>query len=233
MIPLHRQLHKAYERLLHPRPAPLKNADLALFTQWSRFDPRLAEIWVVYMASKWEQLSPLLLRNCILRQPWPACAGVLLEVVEKVVRSRDTQEKRRLFRLWKLLVTEGFPKAPFEQFFLGLRPLGSQDMFDDARFAIREYRKWGYLGREIPLPKEYLSQPSKSALRPPSLSPETRSEILKSLFEHSHRIRTTSYWDAVGRCISRRQAERDLNGCRWIQSHGDTRGRYFTKRRRN
>jgi hypothetical protein len=223
-IPGRPELEKAYSMLLHREPVTPKEEDLALFAQWSRFDPRLAEIWVSFLIREWERYPPLELRNALLCQPWPATAAVLLEFTAKRV-SNPT-----LFPFWHRMVTESFPKGNWEQFFIGLREIAGKAMQEDARFAFCEYRKWGYLGREILLNKSGRGSLTGGGKRTHTLLPETRQEILKEMLISSARITTDLYWEAISRCISRRQAERDLEKSSIVRACGKTRARYFLKR---
>src|SRR5262245_10218933 len=74
-VPSLKSLQFAYDKLL-------KNSfsakDLALWTQWSRLDPRLAEILVSNFSKNWKKISPIELNIEILKQPWSAALGVLL-----------------------------------------------------------------------------------------------------------------------------------------------------------
>lgn len=227
-IPERLELERAYSILLHRYPASAKETELALFSQWSRFDPRLAEIWVSFLVQEWERLNPIELRKAVLQQPWPAAAAVLLEFAGKKVPHNMSS----LFHSWSRIVTENIPKGNCEQFFIGLRRLGGQAMQDDARFAFSEYRKWGYLGREILINKGGRVPAAGTTRAPPThtILAETRREILKDMLTTSSRVTTDLYWEAIGRCLSRRQAERDLRNSSLLKKCGNTRARYFLKR---
>lgn len=216
-------LGPAYDLLQHCRPSVPTAEQLALFSQWTRFDPRLGELWTKHVVERWEALDPMSLRAALQRQPWPAAAAVLLEFAERAIsRSRALT---KLFRLWKGVVTEGFAKANWEQYFIGQRRLAGKAMVDDARFALSEYKRWGYLGREIPFNKA-----SAARARVCTIDSGTRLELLKALLESSPRITTRDYWNAIGRAVSRRQAERDLRNSPLLRPIGRTRGRCFARR---
>src|SRR5262245_43177693 len=146
--PSARELQDAYRALIHSQPAPPDCSQLALFTQWSRHDPRLAELWVRYVWRHWKEINPIELNDRVGRPKWPAAAAVLVEFVERAIAGRQ------LFAHWKKAVEEGIRKAEGEQFFIGLRKPGGKAMFEDARFSHAEYRKWGFLGRAIPFNKQ-------------------------------------------------------------------------------
>lgn len=232
-IPALADLERAYATLLQPTRLPVSAGELSVFSQWSRFDPRLAEIYVSFLAREWEKLNPIELRKSLLHQRWPSAAAVLLEFAEKLITNSTSEDNTTdLFRLWRRVVTEKLPKGNWEQFFIGLRKLGGQAMQEDARFAFSEYRKWGYLGRDILINKGGGSSAKGKGKTTPthSLSPETRREILTSLCAAHPRITTQLYWNAIHQCISRRQAERDLESSPLLRTRGSTKGRYFLKR---
>ena len=219
-IPGERALHKAYDSLLHKKPAPSYH-HLALYSQWARFDPRLAEIWVRYVSREWVHLNPLELRLHLFKQPWPSCAGVLLLFVKNYLEAEKHLDPTiHLLEHWSYLVAGGALKGCDEQFFVGLRQVAGKSMFDDARYSLSEYRKWGYFSREN------LTH-GKSA---GSLSVTTRQEMLRELLEKHVRIRTATYWEAIGRCVSKRQAERDLEKSLLLRIRGQTSARYFVRR---
>lgn len=211
-------LEKAYASLLHAHPSAPTSDDLALYSQWSRFDPRLAEILVEYIAKNWKRIPPVSLRESLLIQPWPSVAAVLFEFVGAKLKGSHTS---KLYAYWAKLITLDFKKAGGEQYFIGLRQLGGKAMLEDAAFPLQAYCRWGYLARENLVSK------STSA----SLSPQTRTEILKTLFAGERRVRTEQYWQAIGKCVSRRQAERDLRDHPNLRACGRTKGTYFVWRR--
>jgi hypothetical protein len=219
-IPSQRSLATAYETLLHTGRSRPDLKKLACFTQWARFDPRLAEILATYFSQQWKSIHPLEFRAACLACPWPGSVGVLLEFSRRAIANQGSTEAAQLFNSWRTLVTHGMDKAQGEQYFIGLRQLGGSAMWEDALFASNEYREWGYLARENLLPKE----------KGPSLSPATRLEILDALLSSTSRIRTQDYWNAIGRGISIRQAERDLLKNPHLRSSGETKGRYFTRK---
>jgi len=217
-------LEKCYDAILQARVSKDHSLSLdrfSLFCQWTRFDPRLAEICVQYISESWKKINPIELYQAFEKQPWPNVVGVLLEFSEKLV-FLESPEESDLFQLWKQLITKRLKKSNWEQFFIGQRRIAGQMMLDDARFSLAEYQKWGYLSREILLNKKIENTHSYSL--------QTRQQILKALVESSPRITTDAYWNALGQSISRRQAERDLRSCSLLKSIGETKGRYFVRK---
>lgn len=216
--------YEAVQHFGHPKAAPLDLHLLALYTQWTRFDPRLAEICVLFFVRHWKELLPLKLREELLKQPWPGACAVLLEFSQRdFLESKEKQS----FKNWRTLVTQGFPKSNEEQYFIGLRPIASIGMVDDARLSLAEYRKWGFLAREVLFNKQKL--PSGRG-RTHTIEPAVRREILKELLRARHRVTAVEYQEELGQAISLRQAERDLKSCALLRPRGNTRGRTWVKR---
>jgi hypothetical protein len=214
-------LEEGYNQILRAQQELGGKIDLYSFSklcQWSRFDSRMAEICVNFFSIYWKQLNPVELHDAFEKQPWPNVLGVLLEFC--LVDSP-------LFRSWKKTATCGFSKANWEQFYIGKRRIGGQLMMDDVRFSLEEYRRWGYLSREVLLQKQ---RETKQVQKKYSYSPATRLEILKDLIRNHPRITTQQYWDAIARSVSKRQAERDLEASSIVIGRGTTKGRYFVKR---
>lgn len=228
-LPQLADLEKAYhDFLLIQRPgSPLMESDqFALYSQWSRFDSRLGEICVSYLILNWKRLHPLDLRTAFLKQPWPAILGVFLEFSQKWVQGK---EDFQLFKKWMDTATTEIPKANWEQFFIGKRRIAGNAMLEDARFSTEEYRKWGYLSREILINKGGALN-SKASVSGLSYSPATRVQILKELSRSQSRITVEMYRIAVGLSVSKRQAERDLLQSSILVPVGNTKGRYFAVR---
>ncbi len=217
-LPNLENLETAYLSLIHEQPDRPKVSDLVKFSQWSRLDPRLAEIWVQYIGRHWSSLNPLELRTAVASQPWPAAVGLLLDFSQEIVEAEAKQVK--VFKIWKRLIVDGIVRANDEQFFLGLRHLGGAEMLDDARLSVERYRRWGFLGRENLIPKK-----SSEGF----VGREQRKEILSDLLAQSRRITTHQYWQELGRCISKRQAERDLRENSALRGRGRTKARYYER----
>ena len=221
ILPRTEDLERAYNQILDAERHENGKIDLKLFStfcQWSRFDSRLGEICTSFLVRHWRRINPIELNEAFLHQPWPGVLGVLLEFC----RMDST-----LFDSWKKTATCNFQKANWEQFFIGKRRIGGQLMFDDARFSLEEYRRWGFLAREILINKQSGNENNKKCAPYPL---ETRSQILRDLLITNPRITTQQYWQALGMSISKRQAERDLKNSKLLKSVGATKGRHFLKR---
>ncbi|MEK6706495.1 MAG: hypothetical protein AABZ06_11985 [Bdellovibrionota bacterium] len=146
-IPTIADLESAYRRI---QINDIGCAEIALWSQWVRFDPRLGEQLVSCVCINWPAIDAVLLNEEIKKQPWPACLGIIME--QAFAYGAFEFLKRDMFKNWICSVMSGVASAsPIanEQFFIGLRALGGKAMFEDATRSLEVYRRWGYLGREI------------------------------------------------------------------------------------
>lgn len=219
-IPSNAELEKAYLDLrVRIVPAAREAKLLALYAQWTRFDPRLSEILIFYVTQYWKDISPVKLNEEIHHQPWPAALGVALEMARELTVSDP------LFDRWKACALAGVQAASNEQFFIGLRAIGGRQMQLDARFSLKPYRRWGYLGREILLNKAM----SRGRLQKTLIPIELRRAAIKELMKERNRISVKDYKAYLGGMISDRQAERDLREAVFLRPIGRTRSRIYIK----
>ena len=146
-IPNDEDLARAYR--VFQTAAPRENTtvapdQLALWAQWVRFDPRLGEQWIAYVARQWKQIEALRFNEQNRDQPWPAVVGVLLD------QAALLQHERPLFRRWAALVLAGISaeRSP-QQFFIGLRAFAGREMRKDVALSHPLYLKWGYFARDL------------------------------------------------------------------------------------
>lgn len=145
-IPSELQLQKAYD-LIQSTPQEVSVQNLATWSQWARFDPRLAEIWITHLAKHWKMISPILFNESLVLLPWPTAAGPLLEHIHFFTEMSSSE--RALFRKWARCAMSGiFPKN-HEQYFIGLRSFASSLIQKDALYTLKLYEQWGYYGRDI------------------------------------------------------------------------------------
>ncbi len=216
-IPSVDELAEAAEALR--REGPPDAARLALWGQWCRFDARMAELWVVALARVWRQVNPVALHEAALEQPWPSVVGVLLELVDR----RISRAERVRYRGWKTATCAGIPKAPWQQFFIGLDRIAGPRMQDEARYAAKEYRRWGFLSREpVAAPKERVG-----VRRSLTVAPDVRRALLADLLRSRGRITVQEYLDALPAALNRRQAQRDLASFSGASAIGRTRACWY------
>lgn len=216
-IPSESDLHAAYEALQFSEP---NLANFALWSQWSRFDARLAEIWIGAIVRHWKTIHPVPFREQILKQRCPQVVGVLLEFAKvKIAQHAEQKDDVSLFSAWTATVLQGLQPVPWQQFFVGLQPLASRSMLASARLTSEEYRRWGFLGSDSLLPKSTRVQ----------FSVDVRKRIRGELVSRQGRLTVTEYLHAVRGSVSRRQAERDLLSDPHLRAVGSTRARFFVK----
>ena len=227
-VPSEQELAEAYGELeagafMGARPA-VTVTHVALYARWARLDPRLGELLVRYLAATWRKLSPLELRECNLADVWPAAMGVLLEMTEFVCEAPE----KALFSRWKDLVMEGVPRAPDEQFFVGLSRVGGKLMLRAVTESLPFYRTWGYFGRDLLVNKANVIARDRGQTR---LSKAQRAALLDELVARSsatgRSFTVRDYRQALGFWVSARQAERDLAAHPKLRATGATRGRSY------
>ena len=198
---------------------------IALLSQWARFDPRLSEILVAYLARNWSRLSPIELREALLPQAWPAAFGVLTEqacLYFEHLSPGSNDLDPLLLKQWASLVMTGIPPADGELFFIGLRAFGGIQARQDAIGSVKSYRRWGYLGREI-----LINKASILGVGATHLPAQARRAILDEMLAKRARITVSDYIDQLGGQVHRRQAERDLARHPSLEAGGMTRGREY------
>lgn len=221
-LPSQEQLGAAYQRLQDPQ-AQITLEQWALWSQWSRLDPRLAEQWITAISQQWRSIPPAQLNGALQKQPWPAAAGVLLEQGHGFYQASKTE--RRLYLRWCRCVMSDVRPACDEQYFMGMRAFAGEAMRQDAALALRPYRRWGYLGREI-----LRNKASQGLLTGRGLTwapPALRRQVLEALLRTRPRITIQDYRAALGGAVGRRQAELDVAQYNGLRAVGKTRNRIY------
>ncbi|MBI2606907.1 MAG: hypothetical protein HYW49_12610 [Deltaproteobacteria bacterium] len=211
-IPGQDVLETVYGRL--QRSEPVSEGDYALYGQWSRFDPRLAEQLVSALARDWRRLSPVLLNEALRKQSWPAAFGVLLEYVVFHLSS-----SRALFPRWRECVMHGIVPASNEAFYIGTRAFGGVLAFEDAAAATKPYRKWGYFARDTLV--------RRMAKASTLVTSGGRLTAIESLLREKRRFTVSDYVARLGHAIHRRQAQRDLEAHPGVLRVGRTRASFY------
>lgn len=222
-IPNQEKIAKVYATLqfhqdsVHPK-------DLALWSQWTRLDPRLGEILIEYISKFWQKQNPIVLNKYLKLYPWPSVFGVLTEQVP-FYHLQNPQKKnwnKKLFLNWAKCVMTDIPAAEDEQFFIGLYKAGGRKMLEECLYSIKPYRKWGYFAKDLLINKV---QSSKKTL----ISFKQRSVIIEELLKSHETFTVKDYLEKVDFQIHPRQAQRDLKNYKQIQSFGHTKGKYYTR----
>ncbi len=223
-IPGNKQLLSTYNKLQSDK-TKISIKEITIWTQWVRFDPRLAEQLVSYLSRKWTNILPKDLNAEMIKQPWPAAIGLLIENIIIFKKHHDQESKQEIsnFTFWASIVMSGIGPSNNEQFFIGLRPLASKLMKRDVLLSLDFYRRWGYFGFDVLINKfKY----GKLTL----ISKEVRTRFLTDLRKRKKRLTVDDYRRELFYRVSVRQAERDLNECKRIKPVGNTRARYYRGR---
>jgi hypothetical protein len=184
---------------------------LVLAAQASRRDPRLLWVVVELLAHRYDQLDPLKLRRAAARARWPATVGVALEFARAAAPSVELDDYARF-------VSARLSAANGERFHLGTRAFGGEQARRDAEESLVEYKRWGYLGRELPFPKEM------GVAARGTLDPAGRRNLLRRIASRRGAVTLRDYLEALDGRASARQASRDLAAAPFLVREGRTRG---------
>lgn len=223
-LPDRPQLREAYEILQWKTRSP-SPSDLTTWAQWSRVDPRLAEILVRFMEHSFYGINPLLLWETNRASALPQALCLLIEFTRIRAKRNLKTAEFKTFEVWRKTVRNGIPPAPPQAFFIfdGMpRPARA---IDEAQRSLRPYRRWGFFG-STPIGVEKL-KPNPSTL----LGKRERSSVLETLIELGSSITVSDYIRACEGRIHRRTAERDLKMHPRLQAKGFTRSRIYKKRK--
>lgn len=225
VIPTLDLLGDAYS-LLQSGGKRIKPAQLALWSQWARFDPRLAEQWISHILARWQAIHPFEFNRLLLQQPWPAAGALLLEQA-KLIADFDKADCVR-FAHWAMGVCLGVSPSNGEQFFIGLRAFAGDEMKKDAELAWLPYQQWGFLGREL-----LANKAGRWKGRFTLLPPRTRKKLLDQVIAAHARFTVNDYIEATGGAVSRRQAELDLARHPRLRRVGRTNGSMYVRKAGN
>jgi hypothetical protein len=222
MIPSLGDLQDAYSRLQKQQRVgeAVSPHQLVLWSQWSRFDPRLAEMLVARLSASWASFNPIDVQEALRDAPWPAALGVLLEQVRIYGLSQRAERKR--YQSWLSCAMVSILPARGELFFIGQRAFAGKLALADAEFSLRSYRRWGYFGREVLLNKASAREPSTA------IAPRVRRRVLLQILRRKSAITVSDYMTALRGAVSRRQAQIDLKNA-GLSACGETRSRTYSR----
>ncbi|MDE0119952.1 MAG: hypothetical protein OXM55_08110 [Bdellovibrionales bacterium] len=220
-IPGEKSISKAYKALQFSSGSVYVK-DLVLWSQWTRLDPRLGEIFVGHISKFWRTYNPVDINQKLKQQIWPAVFGVILEQVPfYYLQNKKTKYwNKKLFLNWSKCVMTDILPAQNEQFFIGIYKAGGKLMKEECLYAIKPYRQWGYYSKDLLINK---AQISKKTL----LSISQRNTIIDELLKLHKRIRVKDYLEKGNFQIHRRQAQRDLKNYKRLKPCGHTKGKYY------
>lgn len=217
-IPPVGKIHAAVNRLQAdlvrdlPTHAPSR---IALLTQWSRFDGRLAEVLAQYILRFFKKVNWPEVWSDLQLAPWPQVLEVLLRFCEAALKDRDREFLQGLIWTQRKI----FPATSGGLFFIPLQrqPFVTTDA--EITWSLWPYRAAGFIG-SLPLIK-----PAKGASATTFLNPTQRLRLLEKLQTTDGSFRVEDYIVLCRGLVSRRQAQRDL-----AAAHLKTKG--FTRRKK-
>lgn len=182
-----------------------------LACEMMRYDPRLLSILIIYFIEHWKDVNPLHLRQHLTQMKTPQGVGVLGEFILEY--SSDVELKYFFDYL-----TKGLKPVSPQLFFIGLFAIGSSKHELMAQRSLKQYLKWGFLGRERPL----VNLVSKEAIG--TYDFQTRKKIILHMLQTQKSFSLAEYLNAVDHTISRQQALYDLKHCDHLKLVGHGRG---------
>ena len=222
-IPSTRQLAKVYSILQDMKKEKIPEKQLALYSQWSRLDPRLGEIMVQHLAWCWKQYHPIKLNCAIRSQVWAPAMGVLLNHVPIYYQQKEKNWKELgFFKKWSDCVMDSVPPAKNELFFINLYNIGSSFLYEEAFYSTKIYKQYGYLGKELLINK---AKPAQRTFIP---APQ-RKVILNELIKTKKTLTVKEYLRELNFQIHHKQAQRDLQNHPRLQAYGNTKNRMYCK----
>ncbi len=224
-IPSLGALEEAYAELQTARSA-LPPERVVELSQWSRFDPRLAEQLVTHLVHYWRSWSVGALRSALGRVPWPSAWGVLM--ANGRLHPDLERGDRRAFGAMTEAVLSGLPPGDGGSFFIGTRAFAGKQQREDAEWSSAPYSNWGYLGRDLLINKA--SRVARTA-HSPSQRRRALDELVAKREREGRTLSVRDYREALGDRISPRLAELDLQAHPRLIPRGNTRNRVYRIRK--
>lgn len=193
---------------------------LALYSQWSRLDPRMAQIMVEHLILYWRQIRLGELQDELQKQPWPRAILVLLYFANLAIPKPD---QKRLHHIIEAL-EKNLPPIPPQLFFISLQGINRTIIDEETRYPTLPYRLSGFIGSQSLLGRS--RWPKDKTV----LGPKERRVILEQLLGDRDQVTVADYISACKNLVSRRQAQRDLSAL--AHATGFTRNRVYRRLRR-
>ena len=194
-----------------PPPRHSKEELVSLACEMVRYDPRLLSILIIYLIEHWQELNPLHLRKACFQIKTPQVVGVLKEFILEYSQGLE-------LKYFLEYVVKGLRPVSPQLFFIGLFSIGSHKHELMAQRSLKQYLKWGFLGRERPL----VNLVSKQAVG--TYDFQTRKKIIFNILRAQKSFSLKEYLGALDHTISRQQALYDLKHFRNLKLTGHGRG---------
>jgi hypothetical protein len=155
----------------------------------------------------------------LVRLAFPQVVGVL---VEQVIRYYDLPKAARAeMRNFLRFVMNGIPPVAYQNFFIGLSPLGAKSVVTVSEFPTVSFARYGFYERTV--------FRNKGAARATTdLAKATRRRMLDEfLRRRKGRFTVEDYLNILPTGSSRRVAQLDLAASDRLQAYGSTRSRFY------
>lgn len=183
----------------------------------SRWDINLLYILVDFLAFHLRKIRLFYFRELIGKSKTPQTLAIALEFAKKLNKSPEFNE------FYHFMIKKIKPVKTFRLYNLG-RLFIIENLREDALCSLREYKKWGFLCKELPILKHHKIKKKNT------LSKNQRIDILAKLFNNKREIKLSDYMEGVGNSVTRQQAHRDILNFKNVKWDGEKRGRrYFIK----
>jgi len=188
--------------------------------EWSRFDPRLAEILVLSLRDHWSDWNPFEINHLLQKSHSPLILKVLGAHVTLLLKGQD----RKVFNSWmECCFYKVEATADWSLFYIGQFNFGSSLLKEEAFESIPLFTNWGYYGKTPMIDFSMDSKVSQKTLVP---KPE-RIKKLKQLLSRKKQIRVHDYMALLENKISRRMAELDIK--EFARKSGNTKSSTYRK----
>lgn len=201
------------------KPARLDMKTIALYSQWARLEPRLAESFTLYLVEQWPHLEVGELIHQLKTQPWPRAILVPL----RFVLLRLAKPEQKLLRGIISTVQTSVNGHPWQLFFIPLQNPIRSVIYDEVELATSPYTQTHFLGKQSLLTHSLF--PKNQTV----LSSERRKAILIGLLQSRSEFSVNDYIQACEGLLTPRQAQRDLKECKDLTARGFTRNRTYRR----
>lgn len=209
-------LKKAYDRFVAGKD--LDAEFFASVSQWTRFDPRLGEIWCSSFLKSHPNIDLREFRTQVRLLSFPQVVGVLLAQI----RGPEIRSIERY-------VVGGIKPVPYQDYFIAVSGFASKSVRASAESPLRSFRRYGFFGREIFRNKAAAGAIAETVTEIPKAA---RIEMLdKWLSRREGRFTVDDYLAALPVGVSRRVAQLDLRRRTDLEVRGSTRNRFYRRKR--
>lgn len=189
--------------------------------EWSRFDPRLAELLVQSLKENWPNWNPLEINKLLKLSLSPAVLKVLAAHVLLLLKGQE----RKVFTSWiDCCFYQVEKNKDWSVFYIGQFGFGSHLLKEEVFESIPLFTKWGYYAKTPIIDFTIDSRKPQKTLIPKSV----RLKKLKHLFKQKKKIRVHDYIIFLENKISRRTAELDIKSI--ARKSGNTKGATYRLR---